>query len=467
MLNLQAIQKLSKSLQEKILTKPLMTIVRSANPDAQQEYEDLPTINKIGKNFQIPDKFDGREVWKGLLTPVRQQGKCGSCWAFASTSTLADRFNIQSVGQMHVILSPTKVLLCDFKGDEFKVEHPETDPDDITRIASFILTRSGCYGNTLVDAWRYLYIIGTNTETCFPYNKLFGNYGQTDLSKFDKEGQIPLCTNLSGPIGDMCANVSYHSVTGEEYGDPARFYRCVHYYGIAGTTKNGGDELFIRHNIFGWGPVSTGMTIYPDFYTFDSVHDIYEWNGNGEPVGGHAVEIVGWGEENNKKYWIIKNSWGINWGRSGYFCMVRGINNCEIEENVVAGIPDFFYPENFKLDNPGNFIWGETMEIRRERQAIDTKLTMSGGGIDPNTGYTRRIMAVKPWMDFDRPVKLKNLPNWNTFIAGIDASPQNRIKFNKTPQNTYSDLSYYISSGIILFLLIVGVYIILRRIKMK
>ena len=66
-------------------------------------------------------------------------------------------------------------------------------------------------------------------------------------------------------------------------------------------------------------------------------------------VGGHAVEIVGWGEDNGHKYWWIKNSWGKDWGVDGYFKMDRGNNNCKVEENIVTGVPDFFYPLSYRL----------------------------------------------------------------------------------------------------------------------
>ena len=61
-------------------------------------------------------------------------------------------------------------------------------------------------------------------------------------------------------------------------------------------------------------------------------------------VGGHAIRIVGWGEESGVKFWWIANSWGTKWGINGYFRMIRGINDCKIEENVVCGLPDLFYP---------------------------------------------------------------------------------------------------------------------------
>ena len=99
---------------------------------------------------------------------------------------------------------------------------------------------------------------------------------------------------------------------------------------MAGTPKDGGNEKNIRYNIFKWGPVSTSFAIYPDFYEFDAKNNIYEWNGKGPQVGGHAVELVGWGIENNIKYWIIKNSWGTNWGDKGYMKLRRGVGACQI-----------------------------------------------------------------------------------------------------------------------------------------
>jgi C1A family cysteine protease len=45
----------------------------------------------------------------------------------------------------------------------------------------------------------------------------------------------------------------------------------------------------------------------------------------------HDVEVVGWGEEDGTKYWIVRNSWGTFWGEVGFFRLLRGANALQIE----------------------------------------------------------------------------------------------------------------------------------------
>ena len=78
-------------------------------------------------------------------------------------------------------------------------------------------------------------------------------------------------------------------------------------------------------------------------------------------MGGHAIKILGWGVENNAKYWLVANSWNegifnliylilihvnkrviifvIDWGDKGFFKILRGKNECGIESQIVAGLP--------------------------------------------------------------------------------------------------------------------------------
>jgi cathepsin B len=58
-------------------------------------------------------------------------------------------------------------------------------------------------------------------------------------------------------------------------------------------------------------------------------------------IGGHAVKIIGWGVDGETPYWLVANSWNTDWAENGTFRILRGSNHCGIEENVVAGSPNF------------------------------------------------------------------------------------------------------------------------------
>nr|CAB3499991.1 unnamed protein product [Digitaria exilis] len=57
-------------------------------------------------------------------------------------------------------------------------------------------------------------------------------------------------------------------------------------------------------------------------------------------MGGHAVKLIGWGTSDaGEDYWLLANQWNRGWGDDGYFKIIRGRNECGIEEDVVAGMP--------------------------------------------------------------------------------------------------------------------------------
>jgi C1A family cysteine protease len=62
------------------------------------------------------DSFDARDKWPGKILPVRDQGACGSCWAFAVAETTGDRVGIE--GLESAVYSPQDLVSCDNKGDD-------------------------------------------------------------------------------------------------------------------------------------------------------------------------------------------------------------------------------------------------------------------------------------------------------------------------------------------------------------
>jgi len=456
---------LSPSLQSKIRANPTQTNIRSDHDEIDQNHvKIIKSVDTHRKLIKIPDSFNGRKVWEGLLIPPKNQGSCGSCWAFASVGTLADKFNIQSMGLIHVDLSAAKIILCG-RG----IETAEYDPELTAQEEEKTLLTSACYGDTLYNAWEYLYLIGTTTEQCVPYDKQYGRFkGLSSLGSFTIPERMPVCSQVTGKLGDMCSNFIFDRNSSNEYGDPARFYRNKHFYAIAGTEKDGGSEFNIRSEIYNWGPVSTGMKVYPDFYTFDAKNTIYEWNGKGPQVGGHAIEIVGWGFQDGTPYWSIKNSWGPEWGDGGYFKMVRGKNNCEIEENVITGIPDFFYPPDRK--KLINYSWAEDEETVQLRRQYTTRLGYISGGIDPTTGYTRRIVTTMPWINFSRPIPLSDLPDFQKWVAGIDGRAQNRVVYRAVINSRTKDIRYgnqTIKTVFIVLLLLISLLILVGIFRLR
>lgn len=333
------------------------------HPKAKQQSGKFRSVKRPTKIDILPDTFDGRDIWRDFLSPVRDQGQCGNCWAIAVTSVLGDRYAIQSLNQINVEFSPYAATVCAGVIDS----EPSYDSKVISQKNIEAHTEAGCNGNTIYNALSFVYIYGAMEHSCYSKG-LFREKGIKYLDEFKTILDLPTCQELAGRDFDQCLDSDI----------AARYYRSVGSYLISDEPQD--RYRNIREEIFQFGPVVSGFIIYDNFLDEYDGTTIYMGPKPGSnSQGGHAIRIVGWGKEQVNgemiDYWWIGNSWSKAWGLGGFFKMKMGIIECELEKNVAAMIPDikdlklvYSYitfderPEevqarkNFKVDNTTGYL---------------------------------------------------------------------------------------------------------------
>ena len=77
----------------------------------------------------------------------------------------------------------------------------------------------------------------------------------------------------------------------------------------------------IKQDIFSYGTATAAFTVYEDFLTYKS--GVYQHT-SGNALGGHAIKVIGWGNEKGEDYWLCVNSWNRTWGDNGTFKIKQG-----------------------------------------------------------------------------------------------------------------------------------------------
>jgi len=261
----------------------------------------LPIKTDFGLVKDLPDTFDPRTKWANCpsLKEVRDQGNCGSCWAFGAVESMTDRICIASNGAKNFHLSAEDVLSC-----------CRTCGD-------------GCNGGYPAAAWSYYDRDGVVTggqynskEGCQPY--------EIQACDHHVVGHLQPCTgDAKTPKCSKSCESGYNGT-----------FKDDKHFGAKSYMVSG--EQNIMEELVNKGPVEAAFTVYSDFLAYKT--GVYSHT-SGQALGGHAVKVMGYGTENGDKYWLVANSWNPDWGDAGFFKIKRGTDECGIEGQIVAGEP--------------------------------------------------------------------------------------------------------------------------------
>jgi len=207
---------------------------------------------RVGNYENLAETMDWRE--RGAVSSVKDQGHCGSCWAFGATGALEGQQFI-NYGNLPE-LANQQLVSCDTQS-------------------------SGCNGGLSYKSYRYVAENnGIDTDTNWPYT------ARDDPCDHEKE------------------------TDGKDIGATS-----------SGEVHLAENETALKEGVANVGPIQ--VSIYASLSSFKNyAGGVYD-----DPAcvdnRNHAVLVVGYGELDGRPTWIIKNSWGQDWGDKGYIQFLR------------------------------------------------------------------------------------------------------------------------------------------------
>jgi C1A family cysteine protease len=225
--------------------------------------------------------FDWRD--SEVVTSVKNQMYCGSCWAFSAVETVESQYAIN--GGDLTELSPQAVVSCD-------------------------TSDSGCSGGWYYTAWMdYMEPNGgLPTEESYPYNTATEYGSATDCD-----------SDLGTDVVSGTAPSSYAWATDE----------CTSIF------CNSQDEDTLKDNLVSYGPISIACDA-SDWSSYSSGVLTSDSCSSSSLKLDHAIQVVGYTTDDSTlgDYWIVRNSWGDDWGYDGYIYLAMNENTCGIADKA-------------------------------------------------------------------------------------------------------------------------------------
>jgi cathepsin L len=219
------------------------------------------TFYRLPGNVKVPESVDWRE--QGAVTPVKNQGQCGSCWAFSTTGSL-EGAHFRATGKL-VSLSEQQLVDCSGK-----------------------FHNQGCNGGLMDNAFEYIKENGgLDTENAYPY------HAHQEKCHFNKK---TVGATVSGFI-DV------------KSGDEEALKEALATVGPVSVAIDVTEDKFM---------------LYKEGIFVDDSCSSAELN-HGVIAVGYGTNVTDSGKEQD--YWIVKNSWSTSWGEGGYIRMARNLNN--------------------------------------------------------------------------------------------------------------------------------------------
>jgi len=246
----------------------------------------------------LPSQFSWTDYGGNWMTSVKEQGY-KDCWCFSAIGGMEAAINIASGS-------------------------PNTDIDLSEQYVESCLSAAGSYssGGLMSLAIEYIEssnpgstgngINGCTIESCMPYQNMEGV-----------------------PCSDKCDDWDMYSEP-PQYDD--KLYQILDYTVTTTSEDNPGDWYLLKSWIMAYGPLIIDIYTggWKSFWTsHHDPNDVYEQDDYG--TTNHGVVLVGWVDDSsilNGGYWIIKNSWGTDWGYGGYANIAYGCNGVATREAI-------------------------------------------------------------------------------------------------------------------------------------